>query len=83
MKFKYVTSSQGRKKFSDFLRIVDENGDIIVFTTHGKAKAALVDIELLEEFIENVEYGMSEKDILSRLDEKTVSLDELKKELDV
>lgn len=83
MNFKTIKSSEGRKNLPKIIREVDENGQIYVFTIHGVAKAAMVDFELLEEFIENTEYGISEKEILKRTKEKTISLKELKKQFDV
>ena len=60
-----------------------EEGKIIVLTTHGKPRVAMVDIDLLEEFVENTEYGISKKEIHKRAKEKTVSLSELKQMFNV
>ncbi len=83
MNFKTIKSSEGRKNLPKIIREVDENGQIYVFTVHGAAKVAMVDFALLEEFIENTEYGISEKEITKRSKEKTISLKELKKQFDV
>ncbi len=79
MNFTTITSSEGRKNLPKIIREVDENGKIYIFTIHGKAKVAMVDLEMFEEFIENTEYGISEKKMINREKEKTVSLNELKK----
>jgi predicted site-specific integrase-resolvase len=73
--------SEGRRTLPKLIREVDENGKIYVFTIHGKAKVAMVDLDLLEEFIENTEYGISEKELSERSKEDTISLDDLKEEL--
>ena len=83
MNFTTIKSSEGRKNLPKILREVDENGKIYVFTIHGVAKAAMVDFDLLEEFIENTEYGISEKEIAKRAEEETITIDELKKQLNV
>lgn len=83
MNFKTIKSSEGRKNLPKIIREVDENGQIYVFTVHGTAKVAMVDFALLEEFIENTEYGISQKEITKRSKEKTISLKELKKQFDV
>lgn len=83
MHFTSIPTSEGRKNLPKIIKEVDENGKIYVFTIHGKAKAAMVDFDLLEEFIENTEYGISEKEIRERANEKSISLAELKKELNV
>lgn len=83
MHYKSIPASQGRNELSTLIRQVDETGDIIVFTVHGKAKVAMIDLDLLEEFIENVEFGISEKEILKRSKEETISLDKLRKQFDV
>ncbi len=83
MHYKTINSSEGRKNFPRILKEVDENGQIYVVTIHGHAKAAIVDYDLLEEFIENAEYGISQKEILKRAKENTISLAEFKKSLDV
>lgn len=83
MNFKIIKSSEGRKNLPKIIREVDENGQIYVFTVHGAAKVAMVDFALLEEFIENTEYGISEKEITKRSKEATISLKELKKQFDV
>ncbi len=69
MHFETIKSSDGRKNY--------------VFTVHGVGKAAMVDLELLEELIENTDYGISSKEILKRSKEETISLEELKKEMNV
>lgn len=83
MNFITIPTSEGRKKLRKIICEVDESGTIYVFTIHGQAKAAMIDLDLLEEFIENTEYGISEKKIVAASKEDTISLDELKKMLDV
>ncbi len=83
MNFTTIKSSEGRKNLPRIIREVDEGGKIYVFTIHGVAKAAMVDFDLLEEFIENTEYGISEKEITKRAKEKTISLSVLKKQMNV
>jgi len=83
MNFTTIPTSEGRKKLPQIIREVDENGKIYVFTIHGKAKVAMIDLDLLEEFIENTEYGISEKELGRRSKEDTISLETLKKQLDV
>lgn len=83
MNFTTIPTSEGRKNLPKIIREVDENGKIYIFTIHGEAKAAMIDLDLFEEFVENTEFGISEKEIISRAKEKTISLDELKKKLNV
>lgn len=83
MKFTYIPSSEGRKKLPEILKDVDDTGAVYVITIHGKSKAAIVDLDLLEEFIENAEYGISARELLKRSKEKTISLKEFKKEFNV
>lgn len=83
MNFTIIPTSEGRKNLPKIIREVDENGKIYIFTIHGEAKAAMIDLDLFEEFVENTEFGISEKEIISRAKEKTISLDELKKKLNV
>ena len=78
-----IPTSEGRKTLPKIIREVDENGKIYVFTIHGEAKAAMVDVDLLQEFMENAEYGISEKEILARTKEETIGLEELKKNLNL
>ncbi|MFH1533772.1 MAG: type II toxin-antitoxin system Phd/YefM family antitoxin [Nitrospirota bacterium] len=81
MNFTTINSSEGRKNLPKIIREVDENGKIYVFTIHGEAKVAMIDLDLLEEFIENTEYGISEKEIIKRSKEKTISLKKLKEQI--
>lgn len=83
MNLTHIAASEGRKILPQIIKEVDENGKIYVLTIHGKPKVAMVDLDLLEEFIENTEYGISEKEIIKRAEEKTISLAEIKKELNV
>ena len=78
-----IPTSEGRKNLPKIIKEVDENGKIYVFTIHGEAKVAMVDLELLEEFIENTEYGISEKELRAREKEETISLEELKSQLKI
>jgi hypothetical protein len=41
----------------------------------------MINVNLIQEFTENDKYGISEKEILARTKEKTISLEELKKKL--
>ena len=79
MIYQTISTSEGRKNLPKIIEDVDKHGKIYIFTIHGKAKVALVDLDLLNEFIENVEYGISESEIRRRAKEKTISLDQLKK----
>ena len=83
MRYTTIPTSKGRKDLPRIIREVDEEGLIYVFTIHGKAKAALIDLDLLEEFIENTEFGISNKEILRRSQEETISLEELKKKINL
>lgn len=83
MRYTIVATSEGRKDLPKIIREVDEKGNIYVFTIHGKPKAAMVDFALLDEFIENAEFGISEKEILKRSKETTISFQEFKKKFDV
>ena len=83
MNYKTIPTSEGRKNLPKIIKEVDEQGNIYVITIHGKAKAALVDLDLLEEFIENTEYDISEKELKKRAKEDTVSLDKFKKKFNV
>jgi len=83
MIFTSIPTSEGRKHLTRIIKEVDENGKIYIFTIHGQAKVAMVDLDLLEEFIENTEHCISEKELLEREKEKTISIDELKKQLNV
>ena len=83
MIFTTISTSEGRKKLPQIIKEVDQQGKIYIFTTHGKAKVAIVDMELFNEFIENTEYGISAKEIVKRTREKTISLQELKSRLNL
>ena len=83
MKFTTIPSSEGRKNLSSLIHEVDETGNVYIFSVHGESKAALVDVDLLEEFVENAEYGISAHEIVKRSQEGTVSLEDLKKEFNV
>lgn len=83
MQLTTIPTSEGRKNLLKIIKEVDENGKIYVFTIHGEAKVAMVDLDLLEEFIENTEHGLSEKELLKRSKEDTISLETLKKQLNV
>lgn len=83
MIFKTIKSSEARKQLPKIMQEVDEQGKVYVFTVHGVAKTAMVDFELLSQFIENAEYGISEKEIVRRSKEETISLAEFKKQFDV
>jgi len=83
MNYKIVKASEGRKKLSKILKEINENGQPYIFTIHGEPKAVMVDLAQFEDFIENAEYGISEKEILNRSKEDTISLEDLKRNLDV
>lgn len=83
MRQELVSSSEARKQLPFLMQKVDEQGKVIVLTVYGKKKAALIDIDLLEELIENIEFGISEKELLRRSKEKRMSLNELRQSLDV
>ncbi len=83
MNFTTITSSEGRKNLPSIIQKVDETGNIFIFTIHGKPKTAMVDLDLLEEFIENTEYGISEKELIKRSKEKTISFEEFKRKFNV
>lgn len=83
MRYTTIPASEGRSNLARIIRTVDETGNIVVFTVHGKARAALVDMDLLDEFIENGEYGISERELVKRSGEKRVSLATLKRKLNV
>ncbi|MBI2634415.1 type II toxin-antitoxin system Phd/YefM family antitoxin [Candidatus Peregrinibacteria bacterium] len=83
MNFTTITSSEGRKNFPKIINEVDEQGKIYVVTVHGKTKVAIIDLDLLEEWIENTEYGISEKELLKRLKEKRIGFEELKTKFNV
>lgn len=78
MQFQTITSSEGRANFPELLNAVDEKGNIVIITVHGKAKAALIDVDLLNEYIENKEYGISASELKKRMKEPTIGYDELK-----
>lgn len=78
-----VSTSAARKNLPHLISQVDELGKIVVLTVHGKKKIALIDIDLLEQFIENSAFGISEKELLKRSREKRVSMEYLKKSLNV
>lgn len=83
MFFNTVAVSEARKNLPKIIKEIDQKGKIFVLTTHGSAKVALIDLNLLEEFLENREFGITEEEILARSKEKTISLKELKKNFDV
>lgn len=83
MHYKSISASEGRKNLATLIRQVDESGDIVVFTIHGKAKVAMIDIDLLDEFIENMEFGLSSNEIKNRSKEKTISFEQVKKQFNV
>lgn len=83
MYYSTISTSEGRKNLPKLIREVDESGCVYVFTIHGKAKAAMIDLGLFEQFIENVEYGISEKELLKRSKEPRIDLEEFKKKFNV
>jgi len=83
MNFTAIKTSEARKTLPKMIREVDENGKIYVFTVHGESKAAMIDLDLLEELIENTEYGISANELIKRSNEETLSLADFKKQLNV
>ena len=78
-----VNSADVRKNLSSLVKNIDDTGSIVVITIHGKPKAGMVDIDLLEQFVENAEFGISESELVERSNEKSILWDEFKKKFDV
>lgn len=83
MNYKIIPSSQGRSSLPQIIKEVDEQGSVYVLTVRGVGKVAVVNLDLFQEFIENAEYGISEKELVSRASEDTMTLEELKSALNV
>lgn len=77
MNYKTVPVSEGRKNLPHFMKEVEETGDIVVFTTHGKAKVGLIDLDLLEDLIENAEFGITESELIEISKEERFGLEAL------
>jgi len=81
--FKFVTASNGRQNFPALIKQIHDAGEIVVLTQHGKPKVAMMDFDLLEELIENEEFGITYAEIEKRAKEaeegKTYPIEKLKK----
>lgn len=75
MNFQIVPFSEGRSKLTTLRKQVVDNGEIVVLTVNGKAEVALIDFELLQEFLENAEFGISLAELKRRANEDTVGVD--------
>jgi len=83
MDYKDISLTDGRKCLPQIIKEVEELGRVYVFTVHGKRKVAMVDFDLLAEFVENLEFGVSAKELNRRTKEERMSLDQLKNALNV
>lgn len=78
-----ISSSEARKNFPSIIKKVDQTGTPYIVTINGEKMAAIVDIDLFEQFVENTEFGISEGEIIKRSEEETISLENFKSSLNV
>jgi PHD/YefM family antitoxin component YafN of YafNO toxin-antitoxin module len=78
MKWETVTLSEGRKNLSSIVEKIHGTGNIYVFTVHGDKKVAMLDAELIEEFMEHHEYGTTPKKLIDRSNEENYPISDLK-----
>jgi PHD/YefM family antitoxin component YafN of YafNO toxin-antitoxin module len=85
MKLNIIPSSEGRKNLAKIIKEVADQEKIYILTTNGHAKVAMINWEILEEMIENEEYGITSKELLERSKdlEGAISEEEFRKEFNL
>ncbi len=78
-----INSSEARKNLPYILKKVDQTGVPYIVTINGQEKVAIIDIDLFKQFVENVEFGISDAEIIKRSNEDTISLEDFKISLNV